>query len=279
MIQNSWTKRRRLSAFGVNLLAWFLSLIMLAPLLLILVNSFKTSKEAAAMSLSLTANPQWSNYSLVIEKGKLSVTFFNSLLYSVSSVLLCTALSSMAAYVMSRNPRKLHRFLYIFIVLGIAMPINFVTLMRVMQFTRLMNKKTGIILLYTATQIPFNVFLIHSFIGKIPMDIDEAATIDGASAMELFSLVVLPLLKPVLVTVMVLTFLNTWNEFVMPLYFLDSSAKWPMTLAVYNFFGMYFKDWNLVCADIVLTSAPVILVYLLGQKYIVAGMTAGAVKG
>lgn len=271
--------RKQLGILGVNLLAWILSLLLLAPLLLILVNSLKTSKEASYMSLALTADPQWSNYTTVIEKGKLYTTFLNSLIYSFSSVLLCTLLSSMAAYVMSRNNRKLHGFLYIFIVLGIAMPINFVTLMRVMQITRLMNKRIGIVLLYTATQIPFNVFLIHSFVGKIPAEIDEAATIDGAAPMGLFLRVVLPLLKPVLVTVMVLTFLNTWNEFVMPLYFLDHSSKWPMTLAVYNFFGMYFKDWNLVCADIVLTSAPVILVYLIGQKYIVAGMTAGAIKG
>jgi raffinose/stachyose/melibiose transport system permease protein len=83
----------------------------------------------------------------------------------------------------------------------------------------------------------------------------------------------------VLVTVMVLTFLNTWNEYVLPLYYLSKTDYWPMTEAVYNFFGMYFRDWNLICADIVLTSLPVIIVYLLGQKYIVSGMTAGAVKG
>lgn len=264
---------------GVNALAWLLSLILITPLALILVNSFKDSVAASDMNLALTGDPQWSNYAVVIEKGKLGVTFLNSMLYSVGSVLLCTLLSSMAAYVMSRNGRRLHRALYLFIVLGIAMPINFVTLMKVMQFVRLMNTRTGIVLLYTATQIPFNVFLIHSFVSKIPEEIDEAAIIDGATPLGLFLRVVLPLLKPVLVTVMVLTFLNTWNEFVMPLYFLGSSTKWPMTLAVYNFFGMYFKDWNLVCADIVLTSAPVILVYLLGQKYIVAGMTAGAIKG
>ena len=272
-------KRKKLQTLGVNVLAWVLSLILITPLMLILVNSFKDSVAASDMNLALTANPQWSNYSVVIEKGKLGTTFLNSLIYSVGSVLLCTLVSSMAAYVMSRNARKLHRFLYLFIVLGIAMPINFVTLMKVMQFVRLMNTRTGIVLLYTATQVPFNVFLIHSFVSKIPQEIDEAAIIDGATPLGLFIRVVLPLLKPVLVTVMVLTFLNTWNEFVMPLYFLGNSNKWPMTLAVYNFFGMYFKDWNLVCADIVLTSAPVILVYLLGQKYIVAGMTAGAIKG
>ena len=272
-------RTRLLKSVGVNLLAWLLSLLLLAPLLLILFNSFKTSTAASEMNLALPASLEWSNYSVVIEKGKLGITFLNSLCYSVSSVLLCTLLSAMASYVLSRNRKKLHRFLYMFLVLGIAMPINFVTLMTVMQSVNLMNSRIGIILLYTATQVPFNVFLVHSFISKIPEDIDEAAIIDGASAPGMFVKIILPLLKPVLVTVMVLTFLNTWNEFVMPLYFLDSSDKWPMTLAVYNFFGMYFKEWNLVCADIVLTSAPVILVYLLGQKYIVSGMTAGAVKG
>ena len=273
-------KRRKLfAAVGINVLAWVLSLILLAPLLLILFNSFKTGKAAADMSLTLPASLEWSNYTLVIEKGKLGTTFLNSMLYSVCSVLLCTLLCTMAAYVLSRNRRKLHSFLYLFLVLGIAIPINYIPLIKVMQTLKLMNTRAGIILLYTATQIPFNVFLIHSFVSKISPEIDEAAVIDGASPLSLFFRIVMPLMKPVLVTVMVLTFLNTWSEFVMPLYFLGSTDKWPMTLAVYNFFGMYFKDWNLVCADIVLTSLPVIIIYLLGQKYIVSGMTAGAVKG
>lgn len=273
-------KRRKFwASLGVNVLAWCITLILLAPLVLILLNSFKTSQAASDMNLALPETFQWSNYSVVIEKGKLTTTFFNSLIYSAGSVLLCTLLSAMASYVLSRNRNKLHQFLYYFIVLGIAMPINFVTLMKVMQFTGLINNRIGIILLYTAIQTPFNVFLIHSFVGKIPNDIDEAAIVDGAGPLTLFTVVILPLLKPVLVTVMVLTFLNTWNEFVLPLYFLGNSNKWPMTLAVYNFFGMYAKDWNLVCADIVLTCLPVIIVYLLGQKYIVTGMTAGAVKG
>ena len=89
----------------------------------------------------------------------------------------------------------------------------------------------------------------------------------------------MPLLKPGIVTVGILNFLDAWNEFVLPLYFLNSTSKWPMTLAVYNFFGQFASSWNLVCADIVLTSLPVIIIYLIGQKYIVAGMTSGSVKG
>ena len=190
-----------------------------------------------------------------------------------------TLFAAAAAYVLSRNRTKLNSFLYIFIVLGITMPMNYVALIRVMSFLNLMNSQIGIILLYAGMQLPFAVFLIHGFVAKVPVDLDEAGIIDGCSPIRLFFSIVLPLLKPALATVIVLTFLNTWNEFASPLYFLNSSEKWPMTLSVYNFFGMYFKDWNLVCADILLTSLPVILVYLLGQKYIVSGMTAGAVKG
>jgi raffinose/stachyose/melibiose transport system permease protein len=121
--------------------------------------------------------------------------------------------------------------------------------------------------------------LIYSFVAKIPVELDEAGIIDGCSPIRLFASIVFPLLKPAIATVVVLTFLNNWNEFISPLYFLSSSTMWPMTLSVYNFFGMYFRDWNLVCADIAMTSIPVILIYLIGQKYIVSGMTAGAVKG
>lgn len=264
---------------GINIVAWIISIILITPLVLILINSLKTSQTAAAMDLSLPDSIQFENFTTVIEKGKLDTAFLNSLTYSVFSVLLCTLTSSMAAFVLSRNRSKANKIIYFIIVLGITMPINFIALMKVMQALTIINTKAGIILLYASIQTPFNVFLIYSFVGKIPRDIDEAAIIDGCSPLRLFFSIVFPLLKPVLVTVMVLTFLNTWNEYILPLYFLGNSQHWPMTLAVYNFFGMYFRDWNLICADIVLTSLPVIIVYLFGQKYIVSGMTAGAVKG
>ena len=271
--------KKRIKAIGVNVVAWILSIILITPLVLIVINSLKSSQAAAEMSLRLPDAIHWENFQTVIERGKLGVTFLNSLTYSVCSVILCTLTSAMAAFVLSRNRSKWNKIIYFIIVLGMAMPINFIALMKVMQFFDIINKRVGIILLYAAIQTPFNVFLIYSFVGKIPREIDEAAIIDGCSPLQLFFSIIIPLIKPVLVTVMVLTFLNTWNEYILPLYFLGSSDKWPMTLAVYNFFGMYFRDWNLVCADIVLTSLPVVIVYLLGQKYIVSGMTAGAVKG
>ena len=264
---------------GINMIAWVISIILLTPLVLIFLNSLKTSQAAAEMNLSLPDGIHLENFLTVIEKGELGTAFLNSMTYSVFSVLLCTLTSAMAAFVLSRNRSKANKIIYFIIVLGITMPINFIALIKVMQLLDIMNTKVGIILLYASIQTPFNVFLIYSFVGKIPRDIDEAAVIDGCSPLRLFFSIIFPLLKPVLVTVMVLTFLNTWNEYIMPLYFLGDSNNWPMTLAVYSFFGMYFRDWNLICADIFLTSLPVILVYLFGQKYIVSGMTAGAVKG
>jgi raffinose/stachyose/melibiose transport system permease protein len=169
--------------------------------------------------------------------------------------------------------------LYIFITLGIAMPINYVTLTKVMQATALINTVAGIIILYAATKIPFGVFLTYAFIESIPKEIDEAAIIDGCSPSALFFTIIFPLLTPAWVTTAILSFLDFWSEFILPLYFLQSSTKWPMTLAVYNFFGMFEARWNLVSADIVLTILPVIAVYLLGQRYIISGMTTGAVKG
>lgn len=271
--------KRKASSIICNGIAWIISIICLIPLLLILLNSLKDSNAASEMNLLLPTTIVWENFTTVIEKGKLVTSFFNSVLYSTASVAICAILAALAAYVLSRNRSKFYNLIYMYIVLGITMPINYVALTKVMMFLHINNTRLGIILLYVAMQLPFSVFLIHGFVAKIPVELDEAAVIDGCSPFRLFVSVILPLLKPALATVIVLTFLNTWNEFVSPLYFLSSSEKWPMTLSVYNFFGMYFKDWNLVCADILLTSLPVIIVYLLGQKYIVSGMTAGAVKG
>lgn len=262
-----------------NVLAWVFSLIMLIPLALIVINAFKSDTEALTLTLSLPKEWTFSNFATVIEKGKLLRSFLNSFLYAGSATLLAVLFGSMAAYIFSRRSDRLNNSIYMYMVLGIVIPINYVALMKVMQVTHLNNSTPGIILLYVATQLPFTVFLIYGFVSKVPVELDEAAVIDGCGPFRLFFSIILPMLKSSMVTAAVLCFLNTWNEFVMPLYFLNSSEKWPMTLAVYNFFGQFEKSWNLICADILLTCLPVIIMYLVCQKYIVGGQTAGAVKG
>jgi raffinose/stachyose/melibiose transport system permease protein len=272
-------KMANLPNVAANLIAIAVSLVVIIPVYLVVVNALKSSAEASSMGVDLPTALHWENFQTVIERGKLVTSFINSLLYSVGSTAIGVTLSAMAAYVLSRNRSRLNRFLYFFIIMGIAMPLNFFTLTRVMQLTHLINTQLGIVVLYSAIQVPFSVFLIYGFVESLPRELDEAAIVDGCGPFRLFFSVIFPLLTPVLVTVAVLNFLGSWNEFLLPLYYTNSSTNWPMTLAVYNFFGQFQQDWNLVSADILLTILPVIIIYLLGQRYILSGMTSGAVKG
>jgi raffinose/stachyose/melibiose transport system permease protein len=271
--------RRGLRATVNHLFASGTGLIILAPIYLVFVNSLKTRSEASSMGVGLPANPQWQNFTTVIEEGKLLGAFANSLLYSFGATAICVTLSALAAYVLARRQTRGHQAIYLLLIMGIAMPTNFVTLTTVMQWTHLINTQIGIILLYAATQIPFSVFLIYAFMQTVPRELDEAALIDGCTPLHAFVRVIFPILTPVLVTLAVLSILNIWNEFLMPLYFLNRSDAWPMTLAVYNVVGQFQSDWSLVSADVVLTILPVILIYIVAQRWILSGMASGAVKG
>jgi len=262
-----------------NIIAWLVTLVSLVPLLLVVFTSFKSGADAKTLSFTLPETWDPSNFVTVIEKGKLGEGFLNSLTYAGIGSVITIFFAAMAAYIFSRNRSRGNRFLYTFVVLGIVMPINYVSLMKVMQLLSLNDSRLGMIFLYTAIQMPFMVFLIYGFVGRLPTELDEAAIIDGCSPLRLFFSIIFPLMKPILTTAVVLCFLNMWNEFVLPLYFLNDTAKWPMSLAVYNFFGRYSREWNLICADVLLTSLPVVVLYLLCQKQIVGGQTAGAVKG
>ena len=272
-------KAKTMSAILMNIITWMISLVVLVPLVVVILNSFKSQAESNSMSFSLPKEWMFENYSTVVEQGKLIGSFFNSLLYATCSVMIIVILVAAAAFVLSRNNTGLNKFTYYFIIAGIAMPINNVALMEVMKVTHLVNTRVGIILIYAAINIPLSLFLGYGFINTIPKEIDEAAVIDGCTPFMLFSQIILPLLKPIISTLFILNFMTVWNDFTMPLYFLNNSNQWPMTLAVYNFFGAFERSWNLVSADIVLTLLPVFIVFILGQKYIVGGISAGAVKG
>ena len=142
----------------------------------------------------------------------------------------------------------------------------------------LTDTKLGIIITFTSAMIPFCVFTIRNFVLSVPVEMDEAAVIDGAGPLALFFGIIIPLLKPILVTCFILQFMGVWSDFLTPLYLSSKSKMFPMTMAVYQFFGKNTNYWNYIFADIVLTCVPVLIVYMLGQKYIVSGMTSGAVK-
>ncbi len=261
-----------------NLLASGAGLLALAPIYIVFVNALKTTADANTMNAGPPLNPQWSNFGTVIGQGNLVTAFSNSVLYSLGSTIFAVLLAALAAYVLARRRTRRHEIIYLLLIMGIAVPTNYVTLTRVMQLTHLIDTQIGIILVYAAAQIPFDVFLIYAFVDSVPRDLDEAAFIDGCSPMRAFFAIILPMLTPVLVTCGVLNILNVWNEFLTPLYLLSNSDNWPMTLSVYNFFGQYESNWAYISADVVLTILPVILIYVVAQRWILSGALSGAVK-
>lgn len=262
-----------------NLLASGAGLIALAPIYLVFVNALKTMTDASSMNARPPLNPQWSNFSAVIDQGNLVIAFSNSVLYAFASTIIAVILAALAAYVLARRRSRRHEIIYLLLIMGIAVPTNYVTLTEVMQWTHLINTQIGIILVYAATQIPFDVFLLYAFIDSVPRALDEAAFIEGCSSIRTFFSVILPMLTSVLLTCGVLNILNIWNDFLTPLYLLGNSDNWPMTLSVYNFFGQYEANWALISADVVLTILPVILIYVVAQRWILSGALSGAVKG
>ncbi|MEE0955899.1 MAG: carbohydrate ABC transporter permease [Eubacterium sp.] len=272
-------KKIKVSTVITQIVCVILSLIVLIPLYLVLINSFKTKGEAARMLLTFPKegwHPE--NYLAVIDQADILQGFFNSLLYAFVATTIGVLFCAMAAFVMSRKRTPVNNFLYMFFISGLFFPINYVTLVRVFQWFHLTNTRLGIILTFSSAMIPFCIFTIYSFVESVPKELDEAAVIDGASPLQLFFQVILPLLKPTLVTCFILQFMGVWNDFLTPLYLSSKSSLFPMTMSVYQFFGKNLSYWNYVFTDIILTIIPVIIVYAIGQKYLISGTTSGAVK-
>lgn len=270
--------KKRIFALSKHLLFGLLSILVILPFYMVIINSFKGKNEAARMSLSLPKEWLFSNYLVVIEQGKLVQGFTNSMLYATISTFAGVLLCAMAAFIICRRRSRINNFLYYLILCGLFIPVNFVTLIQVLNFTKMNNTRIGIIIVYTSSMIPFCVFTIRNFVMSVPVEMDEAAVIDGAGSLTLFFKIIVPLLRPVLVTCFILQFMGIWSDFLTPLYLSNRSSMNPMTLAVYQFFGKNKSYWNLVFADIVLTCIPMVIVYMIGQKYIVGGITSGAVK-
>ncbi|WP_077534687.1 carbohydrate ABC transporter permease [Massiliimalia massiliensis] len=272
-------RQKRIANLLLTLLLWILVLLIVVPMAMIVLNSVKSVNESAVMSLELPTSIHTENFTQVLADKKIFRSFFNSIFLSVASATLSMLLSALAAFTLARNRTKGNRIIYIVFLLGLVVPVNYIMTVRVLQTLQLINTYLGAILLYTAQFIPFTVFIYYGFILDTPKTLDEAALIDGCGSVRMFFKVIFPLLKPVTSTAMVLNLLNCWNDFIVPLYFLNSSQKWGMVMMMYNYFSKYVSSWNLVCAAMLVNVLPIVIIYIAGQKYLVSGMTAGAVKG
>lgn len=272
-------KKQRILNLILGILLWCFSLLIIIPLFMIVLNSVKNIPESAVMSLKLPTEFHFENFLVVLKDNKLLRSFLNSFLLVTGSCTITLLVSSLAAFVLVRDRSKSNRFIYIIFLLGLVAPINYIATVKVLQLFHIINTYIGAILLYTAQFIPFTVFIYYGFIGSIPRNLDEAAMIDGSRGIKLFFQIIFPLLKPVTMTAVVINALNCWNDFIVPLYFLNSSEKWGVVMRMYNYFSQFVSSWNLVCSVMIVTMLPIIILYIIGQKYLISGMTAGAVKG
>ncbi|ULO09004.1 carbohydrate ABC transporter permease [Paenibacillus sp. 19GGS1-52] len=255
------------------------SLLIILPLLIMIFGSFMTSTEVLKFSLRLPDKWIFSNYSKVFSEGGLGRAFLNGMLITGVSSILNIFTSSAASFILVRRDTKLSNFMYMFFFMGLIAPMSTITTIRVVQWMDFYGSITSVILIYASLNTAFSVFLYSGFIRSIPKALDEVAFLEGANTFDVFFKIVTPLIVPVNATVAIMVFMSVWNDITIPLYFLTDSSKWTMPLSVYNFYGKYSRDWNLIFADLVLTSLPVLILYLFCQKYIVSGLTAGAVKG
>jgi len=263
----------------VEILLILLALVIVVPLLLMFLDSFMNSVEVMQFRIQLPEKWQFSNYLTVFEKGGLGRAFLNGIVITVISCLVNIVTSSAAAFILARRESKLSNFLYLFFFMGLIAPMSTITTIRVVQWFGFYGSITSVVFVYAALNTAFSIFLYTGFVKSLPKALDEAAFIEGANIFQVYLKIVTPLLLPVNATVAIMVFMGVWNDISIPLYFLPDSSKWTMPLSVYNFYGMYSREWNLIFADLVLTSLPVIILYVFAQRFIVSGMTAGAMKG
>ncbi|MDR1641038.1 MAG: carbohydrate ABC transporter permease [Clostridiales bacterium] len=259
--------------------AWLASLAILIPFLIVVFNSLKTKGEAVTMSLTPPTELHWENFKKVWELGDIPQAYMNSFLASSGAVIASVVFASVCGYTLSRRRDKINNALYVYFSLGLMFPVNMVTVVKVIRTLGLYNNRFGVILLFVSLLMPMSVFLYYGFISGVPRELDEAAVVDGAGALRVFFQIIFPAIKPVTVTVVMLNFLGCWNDFTIPLYLLPDPDKEVIVQKAYHFYGTFVADWNLVSVSILYAIAPVVVVFLCAQKYVISGMAAGAVKG
>lgn len=274
--------KKNLKKFAVEFVAVLMSLVIFGvPMYFVLINSFKTSAEAAELSISWPKTFQIiENYKTVLtaEKGVVMRAFYNSTIITVLSVALLIIVCSMAGFVLNRRTSRASNFINFLILSGLMLPPAIVPTIWILNAIGLFKTLIGLVLVEVALSFSFSTLLYKSFMVSIPREIDESAIIDGCNGFRLFFQIIFPLLKPVTSTIIVLSSVTIFNDFVNPLYFLPGARNVTVQLALYNFMGRYLTTWNLLFATVVLISIPPLILFIFFNKKIIAGMTAGAIK-
>jgi len=268
------------SDFSISALLWGYAAVVLLPLMLVLGNTMRTSREIFKDPAGLPTSINFDSYVRAWQEASFNIYFLNSLMITVASVVLATSVSALAAYILGRYTFFVSKFLSAFFMAGLMLPFRLaiVPLFLMLNSMGLVDNRMGLVLVYAATGIPFSIFILSSFFRQLPKELSEAARIDGASEFRIFGQIMLPLVRPALATVTVFQFVPLWNDFFFPLILLRSTDKWTLAVGMTRFFGEFQTDWSTLFAGLVITTLPLIILFLLATKQIIAGLTAGIGK-
>jgi len=272
--------RLRPADVGASALLWGYAVIVLAPLTLVLFNTMRSSRDIFKSPVGLPTSINFDSYVRAWEEASFNTYFLNSLLITISAVFLATAVSALASYVLGRYYFTGSRVIFSYFLAGLMLPFRLaiVPLFLMLNSLGLVDNRFGLILVYAATGIPFSVFILSAFFRQLPDELGEAARIDGAGEFTIFARVMLPLVRPALATVTVFQFVPLWNDFFFPLVLLRSTSKWTLSVGMTRFFGEFQTDWSTLFAGLVITTLPLIILFLIATKQVIAGLTAGISK-
>ena len=256
--------------------------MILFPMFITVITSLKTQQESAVSFFSLPKSFYLGNFYQVIKRGKYWTFVWNSVKVTVASVALIIIFVPMCAYAIARrmDENRYFKIIYYYILLGIFVPFQVIMIPLVQYLTQLeLLNQAGLTCMCLALASSDYMLLLVNYVRSVPKDLEEAASIDGCTSFSAYFRIVLPMMKPMVATVFVMSALWVWNDFQMPLLILNQQPDmWTLPLFQYNFKSQYTFDFNMAFASYLMAMLPVIVVYACAQKYIVAGLTQGAVK-
>ncbi len=273
-------RRSKLARSGLSLLAIVITVLFLLPIVLMIRMSLTAAGDTSLNPFSFPEGLRWENYGHAYRAMKYLPALLNTVGLTLVSVTLTVLAGSLAAYPLARIVRRWTKPVYLAFMAGLTIPV-FVLLTPLYLLMRdlgLLNTWAGVILIYTAFNLPLAVFFYTGFLRTVPLEVEEAAVVDGAGPWRVFWCVVFPLLRPITATLAIFISLSVWNDLIVPLAFLTGQDSSTVVLAAYSFVGSYgFKPTELFPA-VVLATAPLLIVFSLLQRHIIAGIASGAVK-
>ncbi|WP_160685602.1 carbohydrate ABC transporter permease [Clostridium sp. C2-6-12] len=257
-----------------------LLLVYIVPFVFVLINSLKARKDVISNPLALPSTFKFSNYVDAFEKMNYGHAFVNTLIITVLSVLIIIIFSSMTAYILVRKDWKFNKFIFFGMVLSMIIPFQgiMIPLVSIYGSMGMLNTKWALIYMYLGFGMSLAVFMYHGFIKSIPVELEEAAMIDGATRFQTFWQIVFPIMKPITMTITTLDVLWIWNDFLLPSLILIAPNERTLQLSTYAFNGTYTTDYGLSMSALMLSILPVLIIYLFLQKSIIGGVLQGSIK-